>query len=162
MKENIDEPEKSRLLNYLHNFKNKEYGKDTVSLGELETWCESHSEFPDIDNLDEAFVQNYFIDENDFRIFVTTRRLLCFIELSNIVTTDATYKLVWQGFPCIVVGVVDNNKSFHPVGFSCCDSEDAFDYEFVFNSLKKHHTEYNPKILVGDNADAITCGFKVI
>jgi hypothetical protein len=74
--------------------------------------------------------------------------------------TDATYKLIWQGYPCIVVGVVDNNKSFHPVGFIVCDGEATEDFVFVFSSLKENaEVSFEPKFLVVDCADAITNGF---
>jgi len=99
--------------------------------------------------------------QSSFRIFATTLRLLGLLKLSSVIMTDATYKLIWQGYPCIVVGVVDNNKNFHPIGFIVCDSEDSDDFEFVFSSIKTFDPDYKPDFLVADCADAITNGFEV-
>jgi len=99
--------------------------------------------------------------ESSFRVFVTSLRLLSLLRLSQVVMTDATYKLIWQGYPCIVVGVVDHNKSFHPIGFIVCDSEDYQNFEFVFSSIRNFDPNFKPRFLVADCADAITKGFEL-
>ena len=75
--------------------------------------------------------------------------------------TDATYKLIWQGYPVLIVGVVDNNKSFHPIGLIVANSETSEDFEFVYSSLKKFDPSFQANFLVADGADAITNGFEV-
>ena len=58
--------------------------------------------------------------------------------------------------------MLDNNKSFHPVGFVLCDSEDTDDFSFVFDSIHSCDPDFKPRFLVADGAEAITQGFKVI
>ena len=50
--------------------------------------------------------------------------------------SDATYKLVFEGFPVMTVGTVDKNKSFHPFGLAVCSDEQQDDFRFLFNSIK--------------------------
>jgi len=62
----IQPPKKKQLTNYLSQYKKQKYGESSISLGQLEQWCEDHSTIPA--NQDEAFVVNYYIgyqDEND-------------------------------------------------------------------------------------------------
>ena len=58
---------------------------------------------------------------------LTTYRFFNFLTLSNNLTTDANFKLIWQGHHCMVVGVLDNTKRFCPIGFNICDSQDTSD-----------------------------------
>lgn len=75
------------------------------------------------------------------------------------VQIDATYKLVWQGYPVYVVGTTDRNQVFHPCGLGVCANETASDYQFIFQSLKKYNSNWNPSILLADGSAAITKGF---
>ena len=157
--EQCETPELSKIGTYLKTLIETVYGNSKISLGELGKWCEDHQYDHAFDD-DKSFVLNYLIEQENtqcrFRFFVTTRRLLSQLKLSSIIMTDATYKLIWQGYPCIVVGVVDNNKSFHPVGFVVCDSEATEDFAFVFSSLKEYAEEkfnFEPKFLVADSSE---------
>ena len=49
-------------------------------------------------------------------IFLTTKRLLTFASKNDLIATDTTYKLNWQGHPLILVGTVDKERHFHPFG----------------------------------------------
>ena len=102
-----------------------------MKLGELAKWCDEHSNLPTPDLPDEAFVVNYeiFIDMDEldlldrpesyeegdfFRYFISTRRLLEFTSnFTNIIQTDGTYKLLWQGFLVKVIGASDADRVFH-------------------------------------------------
>ncbi len=86
----MEVPKTKQLANYLSQYKKKKYGDSSISLGELEQWCEDHSAIPANEN--EPFVVNYNIvyhdeieedDDNDeyddkdvFRFFVSSKRLL--------------------------------------------------------------------------------------
>lgn len=78
----------------------------------------------------------------------------------EVLHTDATYKIVWQGFPILLVGTTDKHRSFHPYGVAVCTSEQQKDFEFIFKSLKQgventFDTEFDPKYLISDAAKAI-------
>ncbi|CAF4227099.1 unnamed protein product [Rotaria sordida] len=77
---------------------------------------------------------------------------------------DATYKLIWQGFPVLIVGTTDFNKAFHPFGLAVCSNEKTKDFEFIFNSIQVGMEKINkdllyPTALISDAADAIKNGF---
>lgn len=77
---------------------------------------------------------------------------------------DATYKLLWLGFPVLIIGISDEDRKFHPIGLELTRDEKAEDFEFVFKSLvvglercglqQLQHVD-----LLADAADAITKGF---
>ena len=77
---------------------------------------------------------------------------------------DATYKLIWQGYPVLLVGTTDRAKKFHPFGLSVTVKEEAADFAFIFRSLKNTiakicEFDYNPTTLIADSSAAITNEF---
>ena len=171
-------PTYAQLSNYLVYYKRKKHGSHTISLGELHQWCQDHSNVPLDEN--QAFVVSYRIvyddeyeddedvDDTDgrvFRLFLSSVRLLRIGSVASHICADATYKLVWQGFPVLVVGTTDLNKAFHPLGLAICSNEKMKDFEFIFNTLQVGMQKINrdalkPKALVCDAADSINNGFK--
>ncbi|CAF4168170.1 unnamed protein product [Rotaria sordida] len=166
-----------QIKNYLVQYKKKKYGLHKISLGELEQWCEGNVEVPIDEN--KAFVVSYKIlydneeyeddedieeDGNKFRIFISSVRLLNIASMSSHFHADATYKLVWQGFPVLIVGTTDFNKAFHPFGLAVCSNEKTKDFEFIFNSIQVGMQKINkdllkPTALISDAAGAIKNGF---
>jgi hypothetical protein len=85
------------------------FGLFEISLGKLVSYCEENAKIPE--NEDEAFVLRHKIDDEKdikFNFLVTTKRLLSNASDSKVLLCDATYKLVWQGFPVLVVGTVES------------------------------------------------------
>ena len=98
-----------QLQNYITAYKKKKYGSTSISLGELEQWCIDNNNVPNSE--DEPFIVNYKIfysdgsdveQENDdvqdnlkFRIFVSTKRLLCQVSGKDKLHVGAMYKLNW-------------------------------------------------------------------
>lgn len=79
---------------------------------------------------------------------------------SHHISIDATYKLIYQNYPLIVVGSTDKNKHFHFFGVAVTSSEETEDFKFVFESVrdgveKLFKTVYDPVFLVADAAWAI-------
>jgi len=166
-----------QLNNYLVRYKKQKYGSYIISLGELEQWCKENSDVPSDEN--KAFVVSYKIlyegediedDEDDvreriFRLFLSSVRLLNIASVASHINADATYKLIWQGFPVLVIGTTDLNKAFHPFGLAICSNEQTKDFEFIFNAVqigmeKINKNPLQPKALVSDAADAIKNGFR--
>jgi hypothetical protein len=79
--------------------------------------------------------------------------------------SDATYKILVEGWPILTVGTTDKCKCFHPFGYAIVSTETWEDFKFYFDAIKKGAKEagiiddYNPKKLVADNAPAIHNGF---
>jgi hypothetical protein len=62
-------------------------------------------------------------DRNKFLFFVSTKRLIRIASTSKKIHADATYKLVWQGFPVFIVGTTDLDRQFHSFGIAVCSNE---------------------------------------
>ncbi|CAM4913432.1 unnamed protein product [Rotaria socialis] len=150
-------PKKQQLSSYLISLRKKYYGASTISLGELEAWCQRNSLIPDDD--DKPWVLKYQIEyddeinkdddnKNKFRFFVTTRRLL-FNARS----------------PCFIIGTTDMITQFHPFGFAVCSNEKQNDFEFIFSYLRDGLLNLNLQmneqelILIADDAEVISNAF---
>ena len=86
--------------------------------------------------------------------------------LDKLVATDATYKLIWQGYPLILVGTTDMDKKFHPYGMLLTKHEASQDFAFMFKSLvvkvkEIFEQDYDPDTLLADSSSAITNGFTI-
>ncbi|CAF2523943.1 unnamed protein product [Rotaria sp. Silwood2] len=163
---------KQQLSNYL-TLREKLYGTSTISLGELEAWCQQNSGILDDD--DKPWVLRYQIeyedeidDDNKFRFFVTTKRLLFNATISNKIPPDATYKLIWQGFSCLIIATTDMIKQFHPYGFAVCSNEKEKDFECIFNCIRDSLHDLNLQmneqklVLIADEAEAISNAFSKV
>ena len=156
---------KTSLANYLVSYKKKKFGNSTIYLHEVEEFCEKYNHVPVSE--DEVFVSNYSIDEIEasFIIFLTTKRLLGLVKFnSKHVCADATYKLVWQGYPVLIVGTINKEKKFHPYGLALTVNEETVDFEFIFRSIKDgakniFDNDFIPNSLVADASGAIMNGF---
>ena len=84
-----------------------------------------------------------------FRFVVTTKRLL-----ANVLKTKhICYKLIWLGFPVLIVGTTDKAKRFHPFGIGVTSSETSTDFAFIFHAISKGvvsltGTKYKPEVLM--------------
>lgn len=162
---NLPQPTIRQLNNYIAKLNKQKFGPSTISLGEVESWCSANIEVPDDE--DTPFVAGFKIVEDDdeiennlFRFFVTTKRLLQTTLISDKLHADATYKVIWQGYPVIVCGTTDMGRHFHHFGVSVCVNERQEDFAFVFNTLKDTvHKIFNKnldfEILISDAAGKI-------
>jgi hypothetical protein len=161
---NVTPPCYIQLTNYLVQHKTKVLGKSSISLGELEDWAKKNIEVPEDE--DTPFVCGFecSFEEKKFRLAITTKQLLENTLNSEMVQADATYKLIWQGFPVLIVGTSDSQRQFHPFCLAICTNETEEDYNFLFSSLKDavfqvQKQNFQPTILLADAAQSITNGF---
>jgi hypothetical protein len=170
----------SQLRNYLANYKRKKYGSSTISLGELEHWCEQTSNIPDEEDV--PFVVSYVIiydeecdddeeaddeERSKFRIFISTKRLLKHASGAKKLHVDATYKLIWQGFPVLIIGTSDMDRHFHIFGMAICTNEKTTDFKFIYQSIcnglnRLEIEKILPEVLISDASDAICNAFQEI
>lgn len=136
----------------------------TISYGQLHEWCESEKKVPQ--DIDKTFVLDHFHNskEDSFAFVSSTLRLLRNAATSRNVTTDGTYKIIWQGFPLIGVGFLDRMQRFHIIAICVTARERAEEYKFVFKAVKdaiyKHtNTIFKPDVLISDAAPAIRNAF---
>lgn len=66
-------------------------------------------------------------------------KIKCFVQLLlkklKIVQIDATYKVIWQGYPTLIVGTSDKNRVFRPVAIAVRKCEVAADFCFISEAL---------------------------
>lgn len=89
-----------------------------MSAGEISKWCTERTEIPNDE--DEPFALDHLIsaeslniDEQDLKIVISTKRLLRNLKKSVMVQIEAKYKLIWQGYPVMVLGTSDKDQVFH-------------------------------------------------
>ena len=63
---------------------------------------------------------------------------------------EATYKLIWQGFPVLVV----ESRHFHPFGIEVCSNENTEDFEFLFNSVRNGFAKiFGQQVFINDSRE---------
>ncbi|KAB0790703.1 hypothetical protein PPYR_14849, partial [Photinus pyralis] len=105
--------------------------------------------------------------KQDLKIVLSTKRLLKLLGEVDKVQADATYKLVWQGYPVLIVGTSDICRKFHPLAVAVCFGEAEADFAFIFQAMKQsymniHQMIWKPNVLLADASVAITNGFKSV
>ena len=125
------------LYNYLQTLRKKRLVKSNMTIGDLATFCLAHSELPAENLPNQPFILDYVIfdqsdpdtlidyeDEDQFRLVISTRNLLKFsLHFKLVLQADGTYKLMWQGFPVLIVGSSDFDRHFHGIVLSVCSRE---------------------------------------
>jgi hypothetical protein len=164
MEENLPQITDTQMYNLISRLKKKHLGPSQCALGEFIQWCEKRTSTPEDD--DTVFVVGFDHKINQvtfqieyFRCFLSTKRLLSYMEKNDRICADGTNKVNWQGYPAIVLGTTDHSKQFHPFGLGLCYGETSSDYEFCFKACMKLNKDYQPSVLIADNAEAITNGF---
>ncbi|KAL0831843.1 hypothetical protein ABMA28_001373 [Loxostege sticticalis] len=155
--EGLKLPKMSQLKNYLNDRRRALYG-------ELERWLPDNSALPE--NLHEAFVTAYEISEKEasFRFVLSSKYLLELARHVDILHADATYKLIWQGYPVLIVGTPDKQRKFHAICLAVSTSEQKDDFKLVFKSMKDNiqllfESIFKPTVLVADAAKSIQNAF---
>lgn len=149
--------------------RNEKFGAARLHFGSLKKWLKECNVVPEDNN--NPFVVAYEMDVNDespdlseFRFFVSTKTLIrnC-IDIERM-HTDTTYKLIWQGYPVLIMGLSDSNRKFHPAGVCVAMNERTKDFEFLFKTLKTavkdiFNVDIDLKVLISDAARSIHNGF---
>lgn len=139
-------------------------GYGSIRIGDIIEWAEANQDIPD--DFTELFVLNHETSEPNtskpfFRFVISSKILLQNALKSNIVHIDATYKLIWSGFPVFVIGTTDMQRKFHLIGVGVSVFEQEPDFAFMLQSVRTFiesilHKQYTPKVLVSYAAHSIT------
>lgn len=168
-KKNLPLPSKSQLQSFLTKLRSERFGEEKINLAVLEKWLQENSMIP-IEKT-EPFVVDYNIlvneqhpDKSVFQFMISSIQLLELAIHVRKMTTDTTYKLIWQGFPVFLVGTTDEQRHFHMFGICICTNETSSDFSFMFNALNKgvkkiFNVDIDPDYLVCDAAKAIHNAF---
>ena len=150
-----------QLRNFMAQLRKKHLGSSSTTTCDIEGWCMEHSQEPDGEH--DAFVHAFSVnhESKSFRVVMTTKHLLKAAGKAKVLQIDATYKVNWNGYPVIVAGVADANKSFFPCMICVVSTETKEDYAFVMQSMKDgarlyHDLDFNPEVVVADMAKSIS------
>ena len=125
---------------------NEELGtKTNFNVYDLKRWIQTNSVIPHPDEAHKSYVALSSIDETTFndsvpkvKYFVTTRTLASIGLKSTQIHLDATYKLIWQGYPVLPIGVTDSNRRFHVIGYGITSTdENSSDFLFLLEGVRK-------------------------
>lgn len=117
---------------------------------------------------DQAFVVSFELADEEvvhaqpsFRVVFSTRRLLENGLRGIYWHVDATYKVVWQGFPVLLLGTCDQAKRFHPISLMLSQDEREQDYTYLLQKTRAalqdvKGSDVRPAAVIGDGAGAIT------
>lgn len=163
VKNGFDLPPAAKFATYLKKLNDEKYGEEKINFGSLEKWLQENSPLPENDTT--PFVLSYEINDDDpsnvdFRYFVTTKKNMKLAAESEQIHVDCTYKIIWQGFPVLVIGISDLHRSFHPIGAAVCRSETTKDFAFIFTAVQQgliniFDVYYTPKYVIANAAPAI-------
>lgn len=164
-----DQPTYRQVYNAIETYKSQTFTKGRITMRQLEEFVNEYNTFPDEGDEDTAFIVSFSRapsnEENQwFRMFISTRRLLRGAEGVNTIHADATHKTTAEKLPLLVVGSTDMAQRFHFIGIAITTDETSYSYEFVFQSLLYGvrivtNTVFNPTTLVADGDAAIRNGF---
>lgn len=162
-KKGFDLPSDAKIKTFLKKLNDAQLGKEKIHCGTLEKWLQENSSLPESDT--QPFILNYEMNaENetnpDFRFLVTSKVLLKQAIGEEKIHSDATYKMIWQGFPVLRIGFTDLHRTFHDIGIAVCVTETTKDFEFIFSSVSQginniSGSDFEPKYLISDAAAAI-------
>lgn len=163
-KHNLPVPKPYQVSNHIAEYKKIKFGPSTLSLSELRDILDKFAAVPN--SLEPPFiVADIEYTKLKFRFFATSKALIKKAQGAKCLCDDETYKLIWQGFPVLVVGTTDMNRMFHLIGIAVCQYEQEEDFGFLFESVKNCARkligcEVNPTALVCDAAQSIPNAFK--
>lgn len=115
--------------------------KDIIKVGDIVAWAENQKLNHEIDD-DTPFVIDFKAstceDQNKhFQYLISTKRLLANAANYENICVDATYKVVFHGYPLLIIGSIDANRKFHLIAASLSVSETTTDFEFLFEGKVK-------------------------
>lgn len=156
-------PKRYQISNHIAKYKKFKYGPAKLSLMELRQHLVKFTEVSDDAN-DPYVIQDISTEDETFRFFFTSRALLENARGAKTLSADATYKLLWQGFPVLLVGTTDMDRKFLIMGVAVCMNEKEADFAFLFESLSKCVSQLlgdtlAPSSLVCDASKAIQNAF---
>lgn len=160
-------PDRKLFDSYLKKLRKDSYGADKIDMNGLKTYLSNNTSIPV--SKSDMYVVDFQMSMNEiapsFQFFVSSRQLLSLAINAKNIHADATYKLIWQGFPVLLVGTTDMHRKFHAFGIAVCTSETAQDFQFLFAAVKKGvHSLFNinfvPKALICDAVHSIHNAFK--
>ncbi|KAI6242266.1 hypothetical protein M3Y99_00240400 [Aphelenchoides fujianensis] len=129
---------------------------DLEPLDASEEYVSAKSTLPEDENCAYVVGSIPYDDQTErFMIVWSTPKLIAVQRNSDLLATDATYKLCWHGCPVIMAGTVDVKRAFHPTFLAVSSNEDEEAFTAFFRTINDA-TGRAPTHLLADAAPAIT------
>ena len=159
------EPDMIQLYNKIsHTKKILRKTEKIVTTHDLRNKLSLHTDKPESDI--EAFVPYYSIDDDKddedtrFMVVFATGKTLSLLKSGNQLHVDATYRLVWQGYPVLVCGVSSPTGKFFGTMSVLSSNEDSSSWSELYRFI--HNLDNHFRFRMGDGAKEITkAGFEV-
>ncbi|CAF1025057.1 unnamed protein product [Brachionus calyciflorus] len=158
-------PSLKQVQNFVNNYRYTKFNRNSIK--EVRKLIQNNLFSEDLDEHEPFFfnvkfdsknkiIINNGSEEKHINLMVTTKHLMSRIDsnLQGCYHLDATYKLIKNGFPLIVLGRTDSVHDFHPLGFCISSHEQEVDYYDFFQGFKTLSgmldIEFDPNYLVQD------------
>lgn len=130
---------KQQVSNCISNYKRK--NNKMTNVQDFITYCEDNSHVPEDEH--QPFILDFETDADNsmIRMVLSTRKLLSLNAMGNRVHIDATYNLMIENFPTIVVGTTDKKRSFIPGGIAITSRECEDDFTFVLQAFQNYYAK---------------------
>lgn len=128
---------KRQLYNCINNLKQKD--NPIVTIDDLHEWCLRNEGEPEEKHMPFVVQKQLNCDSRLVRVFISTPHLMKEVAKSGHLHADGTYKLMWEGFPLLVVGTSDAARKFIVAGVAITSGETHEDYEFLFGALATYY-----------------------
>ena len=160
-----DEPTLIQLYNKISHMKNiMNLAEHIENTHQMRQKIENHLEVPDNDI--EGYIPYHSIqddvEQNEktrFVVIFSTKRLISFLSKSEVLHIDATYRLNWQGYPVIIVGVSSATGKFFGSLSVLSSHEDSEAWSEIYKYI--HSLNIHPRFRMSDGAQSITkAGFE--
>ena len=98
-----------KITNYCKTLRKKKYGKQIIYLHELKERAIEYSKYA---SFFDCYIPLFNIceDTQKFRIIFTAESLLKNLDKIKLCQVDATYKLNYHGYPCLIFGASDKRR----------------------------------------------------
>lgn len=112
------------------------YGCGELSLGDLAAWAKLHSTTPPGNETGFVIGSDFDGTTGRFRLVYSSKKLMSRFSTLDVLSADCTFKTTLQGYPLVVVCLVDKMRHAHPVAFASITKQEEADYYFVLATLQ--------------------------
>ncbi|KAI6192878.1 SWIM-type domain-containing protein [Aphelenchoides fujianensis] len=149
-------PNLKQIQNTVYRLKQKGGRRGPLTDVALEEYVSAKSTLPEDENCAYVVGSIPYDDQTErFMIVWSTPKLIAVQRNSDLLATDATYKLCWHACPVIMAGTIDVKRAFHPTFVAVSSNEDEEAFKAFFRTIN-NVTGRAPTHLLADAAPAIT------
>lgn len=130
----------AQVQGYIRRMRKKGKGKNAGTMGGLSQFLEDHlvglDEVDELDDEHRVFVLDGSVIDADSKTILlgmSTKHLLKNLARGQIICSDGTFRVTWQGYPFFFVGTVDAQQRYHIVAGWLLKSENKDDITVIYD-----------------------------